>query len=64
MRKNESISIDDIQLYIAKGIYLHPTLERRYVRMLIELERKGKIRLLPITTLVLYNNKFNHKRIA
>lgn len=57
MKKNESISLDQIQLYIAKGVILHPTLRQLLDELLWQQEQKQNLRLLPTTTLIMYNRK-------
>lgn len=52
-------NVDDIQLYVALKIELHPCIQATYDICLMNLQYHGKITLLPATILAIYNNKFN-----
>lgn len=53
--KNVVPSIDIIQKYISCGLLLHPIIEEQFNSDIRSLEWKGKVSLLPLTKLVLYN---------
>lgn len=55
VRNSKHVTIDEVQLTIARRAILHPDLHREFFSELIELENKGKISLLPSTILEHYN---------
>ena len=52
----KKMTLNEIQFIMANAIRLHPLLYAEFIKMVIELERKGSVCALPITTLQHYMN--------
>jgi hypothetical protein len=56
----DRVSCDILQLYLAKGIALHPTYYSDFLNQICFLHRKGLVSPVPIALLDSYNMKTKH----
>lgn len=57
--KND-LDVNHIQYLISNNIALHPILQNQFEVCLLQLEHKGKMSLLPVVILNMYNKKLNY----
>jgi len=57
-----SLSIDQIQFCLSRGIVLHPLLYEHFLFLLQHLEIQNRVSLMPLTILQNFNNRL--KKIA
>lgn len=50
-------SLDQLQLYISKGAFLHPLARESYISQMSNLRNKSKLSLLPIAVFDSYHRK-------
>jgi hypothetical protein len=63
VRNKKSLNIDDLQFVASRGAILHPDTNVRFLDLLHELERKGKLCRVPSTILETYHLEMP-KRVA
>jgi hypothetical protein len=55
--KVRNLSLDELQMYVAKGAILHPVMYTQYIELLQNLEYHGKVTLIPSFRLEKYSNE-------
>lgn len=59
--KKPSTTPDTVALYMASGCSIHPLLYNEYLDQLEQLDKKGKICLLPSTIFTIYHRKIRKR---
>lgn len=52
------VSLDIMQFYLSNNVKLHPLVYTHFITSLKDLQLRGKVSLIPVTILQIFDNKF------
>lgn len=52
------VSLDIMQFYLSNNVKLHPLVYTHFITSLKDLQIRGKVSLIPVTILQIFDNKF------